>query len=40
MEVIKDYFANMPTLHRSMLLVGGIAFFWILESGLPLFNFK
>ncbi|WP_299620068.1 sterol desaturase family protein [uncultured Tenacibaculum sp.] len=40
MEVIKEYFANMPTLHRSALLVGGIAFFWILESGLPLFNFK
>ncbi|WP_442266100.1 sterol desaturase family protein [Tenacibaculum sp. ZS6-P6] len=40
MEVIKSYFENMPTLHRSMLLVGGISFFWILESGIPLFNFK
>ncbi len=39
MEVIKTYFENMPTLHRSMLLVGGISFFWLLESGVPLFKF-
>lgn len=40
MEVVKAYFENMPTLHRSMLLVGGISFFWLLESGIPLFKFK
>ncbi|WP_075343224.1 sterol desaturase family protein [Tenacibaculum agarivorans] len=40
MEVVKNYFENMPTLHRSMILVGGIAFFWLVESGVPLFKFK
>ncbi len=36
MESIIDYFTNIPSSHRSLILVGGIAFFWILESGLPL----
>ncbi len=40
MEAIINYFENIPTLHRSLLLVGGITFFWLLEGGLPLFRFK
>lgn len=40
MESIIQYFENIPTLHRSILLVGGITFFWFLEGILPLFNFK
>jgi uncharacterized membrane protein SirB2 len=32
METIIEYFKTIPSLHRSLLLVGGIAFFWILES--------
>ncbi len=40
METIIDYFKTIPSLHRSMLLVGGIAFFWIIESAVPLFQFK
>lgn len=40
MEKIISYFETIPTLHRSMLLVGGIAFFWIIESAGPLFSFK
>lgn len=39
MERIVDYFAHIPSAHRSMILVGGIAFFWLLESIVPLVRF-
>jgi sterol desaturase/sphingolipid hydroxylase (fatty acid hydroxylase superfamily) len=38
MEKIIDYFATIPSAHRSLMLVGGIAFFWILENTFPLFK--
>jgi sterol desaturase/sphingolipid hydroxylase (fatty acid hydroxylase superfamily) len=38
MEQIIFYFENIPSSHRTALLVGGIAFFWILESTIPLFK--
>lgn len=37
---IVNYFETIPSSHRSIMLFGGIAFFWIVESGIPLFNFK
>lgn len=40
MESLIEYFANIPSSHRSMILVGGIAFFWMLESAVPLFRFR
>lgn len=40
METLIDYFETIPSLHRSIILVGGIAFFWLLEGFLPLFQFK
>jgi sterol desaturase/sphingolipid hydroxylase (fatty acid hydroxylase superfamily) len=40
MEKIVDYLAHIPSLHRSIILVGGIAFFWIIESAIPLFSFN
>lgn len=40
MEAIITYFETIPTLHRSILLVGGIMFFWFLEGALPLFQFS
>ncbi|WP_341227980.1 sterol desaturase family protein [uncultured Arcticibacterium sp.] len=40
MENIINYFDTIPPLHRTIILVGGIAFFWILESISPLFEFK
>jgi sterol desaturase/sphingolipid hydroxylase (fatty acid hydroxylase superfamily) len=42
MEEIINYFENIPTLHRSLLLVGGISFFWFLEGIIPLaqYNYK
>ncbi|WP_375448621.1 sterol desaturase family protein [uncultured Fibrella sp.] len=39
MERIVDYFAHIPSSHRSLILVGGIAFFWLLESVVPLMRF-
>jgi sterol desaturase/sphingolipid hydroxylase (fatty acid hydroxylase superfamily) len=39
LETITQYFETIPSLHRSLLLVGGITFFWILEGALPLFRF-
>ena len=40
METIIHYFDTIPSLHRSLILVGGITFFWLLEGALPLFKFK
>ncbi len=40
METIIHYFETIPSLHRSLILVGGITFFWILEGALPLFKFN
>ncbi|MEP3211119.1 MAG: sterol desaturase family protein [Maribacter sp.] len=40
MEEIIKYFESIPPLHRSLILVGGITFFWVLEGILPLFRFK
>jgi len=40
MESIIAYFENIPSSHRSLLLVLGISFFWILEGAVPLFRFK
>jgi len=40
METIVQYFETIPSSHRSIILVGGIAFFWMLESAVPLFRFS
>lgn len=40
METLINYFETIPTLHRSIFLVGGITFFWLLEGTLPLFKFN
>lgn len=40
MENIIEYFRTIPSLHRSILLVGGITFFWLLEGAIPLFKFN
>ena len=40
MSDILNYFETIPSLHRSLILVGGITFFWLLEGVLPLFNFN
>ena len=40
MESFLNYFETIPSLHRSLILVGGLTFFWILEGSVPLFKFK
>ena len=40
MDQIVAYFENIPSLHRALILVGGITFFWILEGAVPLFSFR
>ena len=37
MEAITAYFSDMPTLHRTLLLVGGLTFFFLVEQAVPLF---
>lgn len=34
------YFETIPSSHRSMILVFGIAFFWLLEYAAPMFRFN
>jgi len=40
MDAFIDYFSNMPTLHRSGLLVGGLTLFLLIENAAPLFSLK
>ena len=40
METLFNYFETIPSSHRSLILVGGITFFWLLEGALPLFLFN
>ena len=40
MENILDYFENIPRLHRSIIIIGGLTFFWLIEGALPLFKFE
>lgn len=39
-DTIITYFATISSEHRSLILVGGIAVFWLLESAVPLFRFE
>ena len=39
-EALQNYFDTIPSLHRALILAGGITFFWLVESIVPLFNFK
>jgi len=40
MNELIQYFEHIPSLHRTLILAGGITFFWLLESAIPLFGFK
>lgn len=40
MNEIISYFTSIPSSHRSLILVGGITIFWIIENAFPLFRFK
>ena len=36
MEILIQYFETIPSLHRSIILGGGITFFWLLEGLMPM----
>lgn len=40
MDEIINYFSSIPSSHRAVILAGGIAFFWIIESAVPFIKFK
>ena len=39
MDEIIAYFSTIPSSHRAAIIAGGIAFFWLLESARPMFDF-
>ena len=39
MNEIISYFSTIPTLHRSLILAGGITLFWLIENAFLLFKF-
>lgn len=40
MNEIINYFSSIPSSHRALILAGGIAIFWIIESAVPFMKFK
>lgn len=40
MNDIIAYFSTIPSMHRSLILVGGITVFWLIENTFPLFQMK
>lgn len=38
MEAVIEYFSNMPTAHRSAVLIGGLTIFFLIENAAPLFQ--
>lgn len=38
MDSIINYFSTIPSAHRTAILFGGIAFFWLIEYAIPLFR--
>lgn len=40
MNEIIIYFSTIPSSHRAMILAGGIAFFWLIESAAPFVKFN
>ncbi|MFN8355138.1 MAG: sterol desaturase family protein [Spirosomataceae bacterium] len=40
LDQLIDYFAHIPSSHRSAILIGGIALFWMIEGAVPLFRFS
>ena len=40
MNDIINYFSTIPSSHRSLILVGGITIFWLIENSFPLFKMQ
>jgi hypothetical protein len=39
METVINYFTSISSLHRGLILAGGIALFWVIEQQSPLYFF-
>ena len=37
---VQDYFATIPDLHRTLILWGGLVFFYLIEYAIPLIRFQ
>ncbi len=40
MEQIVNYFSHIPSLHRAIIIIGGITLFWIIEGIIPLASLR
>ena len=40
MQTIITYYETIPPLHRSLIFVGGLSLFWLLENNFPLQQFR
>ena len=40
LDNIIQYFDTIPSLHRALILAGGITLFWLIEGAIPLFGFR
>lgn len=40
MNEIINYFSTIPSSHRALILAGGIAFFWLIETAVPFVKFQ
>jgi sterol desaturase/sphingolipid hydroxylase (fatty acid hydroxylase superfamily) len=40
LENLIEYFNQIPSTHRALILAGGITLFWIIEGAVPLFSFS
>src|SRR5256885_15345126 len=40
MNWVIQYFQHISSLHRALIIAGGITFFWLIESAVPLFTFQ
>lgn len=39
-QALATYFETIPSTHRALILVGGLTFFWLFETALPLYRFE
>src|SRR5687767_12896245 len=40
MDRLIDYFEHIPSLHRTIILLGGLTFFFSIESIIPMLRFR
>jgi sterol desaturase/sphingolipid hydroxylase (fatty acid hydroxylase superfamily) len=40
LQSLANYFDHIPNAHRTLIIAGGLMFFWIIEGAIPLFKFN